>query len=102
MEPTKLDALARTLSTADRAPSRRGLLSGLAAGVAGVAGLTMLDDVDAKKCSKKKRKAGLCGGGGNTPDPYTGPVFTVSGRSILDTGGGPGRTPRRQQDVRLR
>ena len=98
MEPTKLDALARTLSTADLAPSRRGLLSGLAAGVAGLAGLALLDDVDAKKhkgkkkkkkCSKKKKKKGLCGGGGNTPDPYTGPVFTVSGRSILDTGGDP-------------
>jgi mannan endo-1,4-beta-mannosidase len=98
MEPTKLDALARTLSTADLASSRRGLVSGLAAGVAGLAGLTMLDDVDAKKhkgkkkkCSKKKKKKGLCGGnnGGNRPTPYNGPVFTVSGRTILDTGGDP-------------
>ena len=97
MEPTKLDALARTLSTTNLAPSRRGLLSGLAGGMAGLAGLALLDDADAKKhkkkkCSKKKKKAGKCGGGGGggggtPPTPYNGPVFTVSGRKILDTGG---------------
>ncbi len=97
MEPTKIDALARALSTTDLAPSRRGLLSGLAGGVAGLAGLALLDDAGAKKkggnkkkCSKKKKKAGKCGGGGGPrPTPYNGPVFTVSGRSILDTGGDP-------------
>ena len=100
MEPTKLDALARKLSTIALAPSRRSLLSGLAGGVAGVAGLSLLKDAEAKKkkkhkkkkCSKKKRKAGKCGGGGgggNGPTPYKGPVFTVNGRSILDTGGDP-------------
>jgi len=55
-----------------------------------VTGLALLDDTDAKKCSKKKRKAGLCGGntgGGTPPTPYNGSVFTVSGRSILDTAG---------------
>ncbi|MDQ2654178.1 MAG: glycoside hydrolase family 5 protein [Chloroflexota bacterium] len=102
MEPTTLDALARKLSTQGTtalAPSRRGLLSGLASGVAGLTGLALLDDAEAKKkkkkhknkkkkCSKKKRKAGKCGGGGG-PTPYNGPVFTVSGRSILDTGGDP-------------
>ncbi len=98
MEPTKLDALARTLSTTDLAPSRRGLLSGLAGGVAGLAGLSLLDDADAKKkkgkgkkkkCSKKKRKAGKCGGsgGGGGPTPYDGPVFGINGRSIVDTNG---------------
>lgn len=44
-----------------------------------------------KKCSKKKRKAGKCGpkppGGGGGPAPYTGPVFSVSGRNVLDTNG---------------
>lgn len=99
MEPTKLDALARKLSTTALAPSRRSLLSGLAGGVAGMAGLALLDDADAKKkkhkkkCTKKKRKAGKCGpknpGGSNPPDPYNGPVFTVNGRQILDTGGDP-------------
>ncbi len=98
MEPTKIDAFARALSTTDLAPSRRGLLSGLAGGVAGLAGLALLDAADAKKkkggnkkkCSKKKKKAGKCGGGGGPrPTPYNGPVFTVSGRSILDTGGDP-------------
>jgi mannan endo-1,4-beta-mannosidase len=102
MEPAKLDALARKLSTTALAPSRRGLLSGLAGGVAGLTGLALLEDADAKKkhkgkgkgkgkkkCSKKKRKAGKCGGnngGGNPPTPYNGPVFTVNGRDILDTG----------------
>jgi mannan endo-1,4-beta-mannosidase len=104
MEPTQLDDLARTLSTADLAPSRRGLLSGLAGGIAGLAGLSLLDDADAKrkkkkrkknkkKCSKKKRKKGKCGGrnggGGGGPTPYTGPVFSVSGRNVLDTDGDP-------------
>jgi mannan endo-1,4-beta-mannosidase len=100
MEPTKLDALARKLSTTALAPSRRSLLSGLAGGVAGMAGLALLDDAEAKKkkhkkkCTKKKRKAGKCGpknpgGGGGGLTPYNGPVFTVSGRSILDTGGDP-------------
>jgi mannan endo-1,4-beta-mannosidase len=100
MEPAKLDALARTLSTTALAPSRRGLLSGLAGGVAGLTGLALLE-TDAKKkkkhkhkkkkSSKKKRKAGKCGGGGggNPPTPYNGPVFTVSGRDILDTGSDP-------------
>ena len=49
MEPTKLDALARKLSTIDLAPSRRGLFSGLAGGVAGLAGLSLLEDAAAKK-----------------------------------------------------
>lgn len=97
MEPEKIDALARALLTTNLAPSRRGLLSGLAGGVAGLTGLALLDNADAKKkkhkkkCSKKKRKAGKCGGGGggNGQTPYDGPVFTVSGRSILDTGGDP-------------
>lgn len=101
MEPEKLDALARALSTTHPAPSRRGLLSGLAGGLAGLTGLALLDDAEArkkkkkhkkkKKCSKKKRKKGKCGGknGGGGPTPYNGPVFTVSGRSILDTGGDP-------------
>lgn len=90
MAPAHLDKLARTLSTTDLAPSRRGLLSGLASGVAGLAGLALLEGTDAKKCTKKKRKKGKCGSGGGTPPtPYNGPVFTVSGRSLLDTDGKP-------------
>ncbi len=69
-------------------PSRRGLLADLA----------LLDDANAKKkgakgkgCSKKKWKKGKCGPknpNGGRPTPYTGPVFSVSGRAILDTDGG--------------
>jgi mannan endo-1,4-beta-mannosidase len=74
-----------------------------------MAGLALRQDADAKKrkrrgkgkgkgkCSSKKRKAGKCGGGsgsgsgsgGNPPTSYNGPVFTISGRVILDTGGNP-------------
>jgi hypothetical protein len=83
-----------------RAVSTRAPL-GLAGGVAGLVGLSLLDDAGAKKkkkggnkkkCTKKQKKAGKCGGnngGGNGPAPYNGPVFTVSGRTILDTGGDP-------------
>ena len=40
--------------------------------------------------AKKKRKCrGGGGGGGNGPTPYNGPVFTVSGQSVLDTDGDP-------------
>lgn len=88
MDSTKLDTLACALRATAFSPSRRRLLSGL---VGSVTGLALLDRTDAKKCSKKKRKAGQCGGnnGAQPPPPYTGPVFTVSGRSILDTGGNP-------------
>lgn len=87
MDSTKLNALARSLRPSAFSPSRRRLLSGL---VGSVTALALLDDTDARKCSKKKRKAGLCGGntgGGTPPPPYTGQVFTVSGRTILDTAG---------------
>ena len=95
MEPTKLDALARTLSTTALAPSRRGLLSGLAGGVAGLAGLALLDDADAKEdkgeeeevLEEEARRPGSAAAAkaaavavASGPTPYTGPVFTVSGR----------------------
>lgn len=101
MGQTLVDTFARSFSSTDVAPSRRGLLSGLAGGVASVVGLSLLGDAGAKrkkkggnkkKCTKKQKKAGKCGGnngGGNGPTPYNGPVFTVSGRSILDTDGDP-------------
>ena len=105
MEPTERNRLAHGLSplrpgtTTGFVPSRRSVLSSLAGAVVGVAGLALVDDADARKrkrgrkktCSKKKRKAGKCGngGGGDRPTPYGGPVFTISGRSILDTGGKP-------------
>jgi mannan endo-1,4-beta-mannosidase len=97
MAPTHLDALIHMLRTTEACPSRRGLFAGLAGGVAGLAGLALLDDTDAKKRKGKGGKGGNGGGGGgggntgggNPPPPYTGPVFTVSGRSILDTTGKP-------------
>ena len=97
--------LGRALSTADGLTSRRRLLAGLSGGVASLAALSLVD-VDAKP-KKKSRKKGKGkgkgsgkgqgngngnrggGGGGNRPASYDGPVFTVSGRSILDTGGDP-------------
>jgi mannan endo-1,4-beta-mannosidase len=95
MEPTRLDTLARALSSTDFAPSRRGLISGLAGGVAGLTGLSLLESAAKKK--KKKHKGhkghkhghGHGHGGGDHPTPYDGPVFTVSGRDILDTDGDP-------------
>jgi mannan endo-1,4-beta-mannosidase len=92
MSRTHRSSLTRPLCPTAFSPSRRHLLSNLVGGVVGLAGLAFLDEAAAKKCSKKKRQAGQCGGntgGGTPPPPYTGPVFTVSGRSILDTGGNP-------------
>jgi mannan endo-1,4-beta-mannosidase len=90
MEPTRTDALARAQSIADFAASRRALVSGLAGGMAGLVGLPLLD-ADAEKKKKKKKGKGKGrrkgGGGGNRPRPYAGPVFAVSGRSILNTQG---------------
>jgi mannan endo-1,4-beta-mannosidase len=95
MEPRHLDPLTRALSGTDIAPSRRGLIAGLAGGVAGLTGLS-LREADAKKHKGKhkkkckgKKKRGRCKGSGGNPTPYDGPVFTVSGRGILDTDGDP-------------
>ncbi|MCA9876317.1 MAG: cellulase family glycosylhydrolase [Thermomicrobiales bacterium] len=111
MEPTRFDSLARSLGAADLTPSRRGLMAGLAGGVAALTGLSLLESEARKKGKKKKKGGNDCkskckkkkgkkkkkclkgcdngGGGGGGPTPYTGPVFTVSGRNILDTDGDP-------------
>jgi mannan endo-1,4-beta-mannosidase len=96
MDGSHIDALSRALVEARSRRDVTRLLSGLAVG--GAVALRNRSETAAKKkhkkkCAKKKRKKGKCGnrggGGKNTPTPYTGPVFTVSGRSILDTDGDP-------------
>jgi mannan endo-1,4-beta-mannosidase len=94
------------LSSADGLTSRRQLLAGPTGSDAGLAALSQVDgEAKPKKKSRKKGKGKAKGsgkgqgsgnedrhgggGGGNRPAQYDGPVFTVSGRSILDTDGEP-------------
>lgn len=92
MDPSQIDALARAISSKHGliVPTRRSLVTGLAGGVAALAGLSLFDDADAKKKKKGKKKKGKGKGknkGKNRPDPYNGPVFSVNGSQILDKSG---------------
>lgn len=104
MNPLHFDAFSRALGAVEFTPSRRSLMAGLAGSVAALSGASLLEG-EARKKKKKKKGGSSCTkkckkkkgkkkksclakcNGGNRPTPYNGPVFTVSGRKILDTGG---------------
>ena len=104
MNPSHFDAFSRALGAVEFTPSRRSLLAGLAGGVAALSGASLLEG-EARKKKKKKKGGSSCTkkckkkkgkkkksclakcNGGNGPTPYNGPVFSVSGRNVLDTDG---------------